>query len=39
MRLVPGAPDEKLGVEFKACLNEGGGPAGGGGRGGSDACN
>ena len=35
--LVPGAPEEKDGVLPKAGLKEGGGPAAGGGRGGSDA--
>ena len=34
---MPGAPEEKDGVLPKAGLKEGGGPAAGGGRGGSDA--
>ena len=34
---VPGAPEETEGIEFKTGLKEGGAPAGGGGRGGSDA--
>jgi len=33
---VPGAPDANDGVLVKAALKEGDGPAGGGGRGGSD---
>ena len=36
--LVPGAPEENVGVGVKADLKDGGGPAGGGGRGGRDAC-
>jgi len=35
---VPGAPEVKEGVEARVALNEGWGPAGGGGRGGRDAC-
>ena len=35
---IPGAPEEKFGALLKPCLKEGGGPAAGGGRGGSEAC-
>ena len=35
---MPGAPDEKEGVEASADLKDGCGPAGGGGRGGRDEC-